>query len=222
LRRRGLDVVYLGRNVPLADLEVTLERTQPALLISAAQRLVTAGQLRQMAILLQRQGIVTYYGGQIFNRLPRLRQMLPAHFLGERFEQMTHVIEAALTHPMPPPAVKPLPAAYQKALNHFHHNAPIIEAQVQRRLADESETAEQLAEALTGELSDSIEAALILGDIRLVEHQLGWLAGGAQAERHNLEQLEHLIQAYQQAAEQQLDERGQPVIEWLAEVRIDA
>jgi DNA-binding transcriptional MerR regulator/methylmalonyl-CoA mutase cobalamin-binding subunit len=222
LRRRGLDVIYLGRNVPLADLEVMIAKTRPALVISAAQRLVTAGQLRQMVFALRNQGIVTYYGGRIFNRLPRLRAMLPAHFLGERFEPMTQVIEAALTNPIPPPAAKPLPPTYQQALDQFRRNAGFIGNQVQRAVMDHPGVDKPLAQSVVNELSESIEAGLVLGDVRLAEYELQWLVGGGQAGRPEPEQLSQLIEIYRRAAGQQLGEPGKLVLDWLAEVSVDS
>ena len=70
LRRRGLNVVYLGANVPTIRFNETLQTVRPHLIILAAQQLQTANRLRETAEQLQASGARVAYGGRIFNLLP--------------------------------------------------------------------------------------------------------------------------------------------------------
>ena len=82
LRRHGWDALYLGANVPVVQMERTIESTHPDLVIMSAQLLNTAANLLEMARLLQERRIPLAYGGRIFNNIPAIRQRIPGHFLG--------------------------------------------------------------------------------------------------------------------------------------------
>src|SRR4030042_6292506 len=63
LRRRGWDVVYLGADVPIEDLDTTIQSTAPELILSSAQTLNEAASLRRMAEFLIIKGVPLAYGG---------------------------------------------------------------------------------------------------------------------------------------------------------------
>jgi DNA-binding transcriptional MerR regulator len=56
LRRRGWNTVYLGANVPLEEMDETIQAVRPALVIMAAQGLVSAAALRRALPWLQTTG----------------------------------------------------------------------------------------------------------------------------------------------------------------------
>ena len=90
-------MIYLGANVPLAQLGKTVISTQPALVVFTAQQLSTAASLFEVAQSIQEQKVLLGYGGLIFNHLPGLRKRIPGHFLGDTLEQAVQKIEQLIT-----------------------------------------------------------------------------------------------------------------------------
>lgn len=101
LRRRGFQVVYLGANIPLERLEETALVIQPDLIILVAHQLATAATIRSIALTFKDKGFPLGYGGDIFNRLPEVRRVIPGHFLGESIDAAVQVIEQLLLAPAP-------------------------------------------------------------------------------------------------------------------------
>ena len=67
-------------------------------------------------------------------------------------------------------------------------------------------------------LGKDIQASLKLGDLNLLENEMDWLSGLLKT--HNIPEqlLPSYIKHYRQAVESNLDQRGQPVIEWLDKI----
>jgi DNA-binding transcriptional MerR regulator/methylmalonyl-CoA mutase cobalamin-binding subunit len=85
LRRRGLNVVYLGQNVATARLEETLVLIRPAMVILSATTIQSATHLLETAELLafhKAHSVTIAYGGLIFKHLERMRAHIPAIYLG--------------------------------------------------------------------------------------------------------------------------------------------
>jgi hypothetical protein len=59
---------------------------------------------------------------------------------------------------------------------------------------------------------------LILGDMNLLMHEIEWLAGLLQTHDIPIEYLPKYLTLYKQAVEANLDQRGQPIIDWLETV----
>lgn len=85
LRWSGFRIIYLGQNVPTADLLDTIRNLQPALVCMSAMTEVTADRLanfsQQLALLAHPP--VFAFGGGVYNRMPQLRAAVAGHFLGE-------------------------------------------------------------------------------------------------------------------------------------------
>jgi DNA-binding transcriptional MerR regulator/methylmalonyl-CoA mutase cobalamin-binding subunit len=210
LRRRGWEVTCMGANVPTERLEATVAAINPARAIVAAQQLHTAATLLEMAQALQREGVPLAYGGLIFNLLPTLREHIPGHFLGERLESAPRAVEALMTTPCPPPAVEAVPEAYQQAGEHYRQRQGLIEAQLGN--------APNHLLPTNRELARDIGAALTLGDVDYMDAEIEWLEGLMRNHRMPTEMLHGYLHAYYQAARMQLDERGEPILAWLARV----
>ncbi len=101
LRRRGWDVVYLGSNVPLIDLDTTIRSTSPILIISSAQTLKTAASLRNLSEYIGTQGVPLAYGGGIFNQIPAATQYISGYFLGTNVANVPQEVERLMTTPPP-------------------------------------------------------------------------------------------------------------------------
>jgi len=217
LRRRGWEVLYLGANVPVARMEAALATTRPRLVVLSAQQLHTAATLLAMAQLLQGQRIPLAYGGLIFNLLPGLRARIPGYFLGERLDLAPQVIEQLLATLPPLPPVEAASEAYQRALSHYRERQALIEAQVWQTLAPTGMLYEHLVTANLN-LASHVVAALMLGDVDFLGVDVAWVKGLLLNFRVPTELLHRYLDAYHQAARTYLDERGAPILHWLARV----
>ncbi len=217
LRRHGWKALYLGANVPLVKMETTIAAARPQLVVLSAQLLPTAATLLEMARLLQREHIPLAFGGSIFNHIPALRRRIPGHFLGERLDKVPAVIEQLLLAPRPVPAAELPSPAYQQALVHYRERRAMIEAATWTALRGEDIPQRHLANA-NQQMGDHIAAALALGDIDFLGTTITWLEGLLVNYDLPANQLYRYMASYHEASRAHLDERGQPVVAWLAEL----
>jgi DNA-binding transcriptional MerR regulator len=214
LWRRGWEVVYLGANVPIEHLETTVAVAKPQLVIMAAQRLHAAATLREAAQLLQRGEVPLAYGGLIFNLSPAMRRRIAGHFLGAQLEAAPQMVESFMTAPRPISTPEAVPDVYLGALEHFQERQSFIEAHVIQALNSAAYAHNHLALA-NRELSLNIGAALALGDVDLLGTNIEWVTGLLRNDQLPVETLYGYLHAYHQTVIEQLDERGQPIIDWL-------
>ncbi len=215
LRRQGYDVVYLGAKVPSARLEGTVVQTKPQLVIFSAQLLQTAANLLEVAHLMQAEGTMLAYGGLVFNLIPSLRDRIPAHFLGERLENIPTRVQELLATPRPGPQVEPLTEEYQHAYSYFSERSSLIEAEVWQTLSETGMSHRDLSQA-NGYMTRNIQSALILGNIEYIGTDLNWVEGLMVNYGIPVEQLRQFVEIYYQAAQTHLTaEPGQIVIHWL-------
>ncbi len=217
LRRQGWDVVYLGANVPLAQLEVTITSTRPQLVIFAAHRLPTAATLQEIAEFLRDKQIPLAFGGNIFNNLPDLQKRIPGHFLGSNLNEATQLVEHLVTINPPVPDVEPVSETYLQALSVYRRHQPKIEAAVWDTLSN-AEISEHHLSVAGYNLSRNIIAALTLGNVEFLESDIMWVANLLVNYQLSTTLLCIYIEAYYNAVDAQLDERAAPVKTWLAQV----
>ena len=214
LRHHGYDVIYLGANVPLAQLGKTITSTQPTLVVLTAQQLTSAAALYEVALFLHRKKVRLGYGGLIFNLLPGLRKRIPGHFLGETLEQAVQEIERLITSQAETPGVESVPEIYQIAQRQFNQKQPLIEAYLFEQL-QKNGMQEHHLEIASDFLVNDIQAGLILGDMEFLQFEIDWIK--SLLENHNIPEdlLLHYLVLYKQASEANLSEAGQPIINWL-------
>lgn len=217
LRRQGWEVVYLGADVPVEQLETTVAVTQPHLVIMAAQLLHTAATLEEASRLLQQEGVPLAYGGLVFNLLPALRQRIAGHFLGEQLEAAPQIVETLMAAPRPVPTPETVPDVYLQALEHFRERQGLIEALVIQELNSGGYAHNHLALA-NRQLGLNMDAALTLGDMDLLGSDIEWVTGLLKNHRLPVEALYGYLHAYYQTVTEQLDERGQPIVTWLGKL----
>lgn len=217
LRRRGWEVLYLGANVPIEQLETMTEVTRPQLVLSAAQQLHTAATLMEMAQMLQTLRVALAYGGLVFNVLPALRQRIAGHFLGEQLDSVPNTLESLVTVARPMPVPVPIPESYQQAREHFQERQGLIEANVLRALNSTRYEHNHLTLA-SREVGTNIDAALALGDMGYLGADMQWATGLLKNRQLSAEALSQYLQAYHASASDQMDERGEPIIEWLGQL----
>ncbi len=219
LKRRGWSVLYLGARVPTAQLQETVNRIDPHLVILSAQRLPSAAELLEAAQLLKGQNVLLAFGGLIFNRIPALRQHIPGHFLGESLKKAPQAVETLLTAPVPPslPAVDAPSEDYRQALAHYREQRTMIEAQLWHSVGI-LEIPHNLLAYANQELGRNITAALALGDIDFLCDDLSWVQDLLQ--NHNIPQgmLCRYLDAYLHAAQNNLDARGDLIVTWMEQM----
>jgi MerR family transcriptional regulator, light-induced transcriptional regulator len=220
LRRRGWETIYLGANVPLEHLEKTLKLVKPHLVILASQQLHSAASLLEAAQLLQQEQIILGFGGRIFNTTPPLRERIPGYFLGEGLDQLPKQVEKLFSLPYRLEKAKPLSVPYRKALAHYQEKRGMIEAAVWEQV-NVHNGHQALLSTWHQELAANIMAALTLDDMALLGNEISW--GKDFLVNHALPEttLSHYLKAYQQAAGVHLDERGQPILEGLAQLTME-
>jgi DNA-binding transcriptional MerR regulator len=218
LRRAGWDVVYLGGNVPTDRLSGTIAAAKPHMVILSAQTLYTAATMLPMALLLQREQIPSAYGGAVFNFLPVLRTYMPGYYLGTTIENVPKVVDQLLTSPPPMPTYKVAGQAHQAALNHYRTRQASIEAKVWQLLDSDDE--HTYLKNANKDLAQNIVAALTFGDMGLLSTNMEWVQGLLVNYHYRMpeEAMKSYMKAYYQACTTYMDERGDPVIQWLRAV----
>lgn len=99
LVRRGWRVIYLGPQVPLADLIETMRLVKPGLVCLSASMAESAMELIDVARVLRETFPQTRfgYGGRAFNLDPELRQAIPDAFLGHDARALAEAVGALLS-----------------------------------------------------------------------------------------------------------------------------
>jgi len=217
LRLRGWEVVYLGANVPINKLDATIRISRPDLIISVAHQLLTAANLFEVAKYLLAEKVPLAYGGLIFNLLPDLRERVPGHFLGDSLDDIVQSVEQLMYHPLEVPEIEPVREMYLQAADHFNEFQPVIAADLWEQFRSNGMEKGHL-EIANEFLGKDIQAGLSLGDLDLLENEMDWLAGLLDTYDIPREILPKYLELYKQAVEANLDQRGQPVIEWLNSV----
>lgn len=216
LRRRGYRAVFLGADVPLEELEETIDAIKPDLVVLAAQHIRSAASLQEMGFFLERAGVPMGYGGQIFNRVPELRTRIPGEFLGEQLMQAVGHLERLLEEPPQVPRVPDRDPDLMAALEDFQDSQPRIEGQVWDQLKEFGIPHASL-ETANHFLGQGVAAALTLGDLAFMGNDLEWINGLLQNYGSNHGFLQRYLHAYRDAAQDQLNARGAPIIDWLAQ-----
>ena len=215
LRRGGWDVIYLGANVPLSQLDDALRVNTPQLIISVAQTLSSAASLREMADYANAQGVPLVYGGGIFNQNPAITDCIRGYYLGGEIATIPQVVERLLSRLPPLPSPLPIAPEYKQILVKFvEYEAFVISSVTQIMQSEQLEPA-HLENANTFFTRD-IVSALTLGDIHFLNMSVGWLEG--MLKNHGLSPLlaERYFAAYHQAVRRFLGREGNPILEWLA------
>jgi methanogenic corrinoid protein MtbC1 len=215
LRRRGLNVIYLGANVPVEQFSNTVKNIKANLVVLVAQQLVTAATLQQTALGLSSQHIAVAFGGRIFNIRPGLRESIPGHFLGDSLLAALENIEALLNEKIRQQPSKAASAIYVATHDSYTSKRNQIELSFKELLEPLSISPEDIKTGLHF-LGENITAALQLGDMSYVSKEVDWLKGLLESHGSTGIQLVHFMQTYSQAVNQNINGRGKPIYEWLA------
>jgi len=215
LRRRGLNVIYLGANIPAEHFSNMIKDIKADLVVLVAQQLITAATLQQSALLLSSQDIPVAFGGRIFGLHLSLIESIPGHYLGNVLSTSVENIELLLNEKIKMQPSKPASPNYVTAHAAYSSKRTQIESTLKDLLEPLSISPEEIKTAIYF-LGENITAALQLGSIWHVSAEIDWLKGLLQAHGAPKEQLISFMQAYSQAVDQIISEQGQPIYEWLA------
>jgi len=214
LSRRGLRVIYLGADVPLEQLKETYALTQAELIVLAAQQLTTAAQLQSVALALQGGGISLAYGGLIFNQVPRLRERIPAHFLGENLEDAIRLIERLVVAPTVFSTTIHVDETYRAVAQLYREKRPLIEIALLEKLQKDDLHIEHVNET-NAYFGNGLSAALELGDPSFLEADLEWVKGLLSGHQLSADRLTLYLAAYSQSVQVELGQAGAPITDWI-------
>lgn len=214
LRRRGLEVVYLGASVPVERLRETSAAIQPDLIVLAAQQLTSAATLQLAGLTLQGKGFALAYGGLIFNRVPALRERIPAYFLGESLAGAVQPVERLVETPAPFPLAISADETYRELVRTYQKKRPFIEIVVYENLQKAHLPAEYIGEA-NAFFGNGLAAALALGDPAFLEADLEWAKGLLTGHQMPAERIIPYLAVYSGALRNVMGEASTPITDWI-------
>lgn len=217
LRRRGWDVLYLGADVPVAELGETVAQTGSRVLIISAQLLSTAASLVDITSALADHDTSIGYGGLVFNMMPQLQERIAAHYLGPTIGGAVAVVEKLIQKQPPHPPLARSDDSYNQALEHFNWRHSLIESHVWSSYAAAGKPTDQLVE-INLELAGIISAALKFGDSDILRRDMEWIQYLMTSYQLSEEEVHEYVDAYYQAAKVHLSDSAQTVVDWLGDL----
>jgi hypothetical protein len=216
LRRRGLNVIYLGANVPTEQFAEMAASVRADLVVLVAQTLVTAATLQEVAWRLDSQGVESAFGGRIFSVNPALVESIPAHFLGnslrDALDEVEQTFRVSETRKV---SSKPVSQEYAAAHQFFTSKRAEIELTLRQHIQPLAVSPESLMSGIT-HLGNNIAAALQLGDMNYVSGEIEWLKTLVKAHERPSQELAAFITSYADAVNQHINGSGRPIYEWLS------
>jgi methanogenic corrinoid protein MtbC1 len=214
LRRRGLNVIYLGANVPAEQFEETVKTINAKLVILVAQTLVTAATLQTTALALTNLRTPVGYGGRIFNLQPDLANCIPGFYLGDSLTSSLDTVEKLLQAKIKPSPFKAVSTEYVAAHQAFVSNRTHIESTLKELVQPFSIRPEDLNTGIQF-LGDNIAAALQFGDMEQVTDEMEWLKTFLQFQQRPPQELAYFMETYSQAVDKLINGQGEPIKVWL-------
>ncbi|GAB4481881.1 MAG: hypothetical protein OHK0031_04120 [Anaerolineales bacterium] len=214
LRRRGINVIYLGANVPANRFEETLGAIQPHLILLSAQQLFTAATLQQTALMLSARGAKIAYGGRIFILQPELKTRIPGFYLGDTLETALETVENLLVEHAATPPITPTPTEYFATLKLYLLKRGLIENTINEKLMPGGLNPEYFATAHQF-FGNNLIAALQLGDLRYMDGEMDWLRVMLQANHLPEKSVSDYVHAYATATRWHLGDNGNLLLNWM-------
>ncbi len=214
LRRRGINVIYLGANVPANRFVETVNSVRANLVILVAQTLTSAAYLQHTSNMLTSKGITVAYGGRIFNLKSDLLSYVAGHHLGHDVAGAINEVELVLNSRRKPVQLKAPSQEYIAAHQFFISKRPEIEMTLRTMIQPLRVASEDFQTGIHF-LGDNIAAALALGDINHVSDEMDWVKFLLHAYEHSDNELVDFIDAYARAIDQHINGSGRPIYTWL-------
>ncbi len=218
LRRRGWNILYLGGDIPVRSMELTVKTTRPSLVILSAQQLSTAASLLEMSQVLSAERVTLGFGGMIFNEVPGLVETIPGYFLGNQLDSAIRTVEHLMPSPRPQAAAHQVGREYIDALHHFTERRARIEADVWKSMEHRGMPQRHLASANTN-FGRNIMAALTLGNMDFLGPNMQWIEALLVTHyQMPLHLLDDYLSAYHASARIHLTAKASPVLRWFAQL----
>ena len=214
LRRRGLNVIYLGANVPAERFEETISKVKANLVILVAQTLTAATALQSTAFSLSGLKIPLGFGGRIFTVQNSLADYIPGHYLGNSVEISIDEVEKLLKGRNKAKDTKVASQEYTAALRAFISRRTHIESTVREKVQPLSIDPEHLNTAIHF-LGDNIIASLQFGNIDHVTSEVEWLKALLQAHQRPAQELTNFMNVYSRAVDKHINGSGKTIKVWL-------
>jgi DNA-binding transcriptional MerR regulator len=215
VRRRGLNVLYLGANVPILQFTDTVKSARAELVVLVAQHLISAASLKHTALVLSSQKIRIAFGGRIFNLRSSLADSISGHFLGHDLPSALEEIERMLAGQIRNRPPKSISQAYATTHQAFVAKRAQVEMTLRETLQPLSIAPEDIERGIHF-LGNHIAAALQLGDIQHVSEEIDWIRTLLHAHAQPEQYLVEFMEAYAQAVNKHLNGSGILILEWLS------
>ena len=215
LRYRGLPVIYLGANIPVARFQETVSSIRADLVILVAQTLTSAANLQITALTLTDLNIPIGFGGRIFNLQPSLVDSIPGHFLGDSVDSSINEVNMVLKGKYNANPLKPISQKYLASLQAFTSRRAHIENTVKELVQPLSISPEDLNTAILF-LGDNIAAALQLGDMEHASEEVEWLKVLLMSYQRPPQQLAEFMEKYSLSVDKHINGQGEPIKVWLS------
>lgn len=214
LRRRGMNVIYLGANVPGDRFAETALKVKANLVILVAQTLGSAAHLQHTALALAAQNVNTAFGGRIFNLRESMIEHIPGHFLGKSLELSIQEVEDILKGKKSNRELKIASQKYLVALHAFVAKRSQIESTIKEHVQPLMIAPENLNTGIHF-LGNNIAAALQLGDLDHLSEEIEWLKSLLQMHESQPQELNHFMKAYSNAVDEHINGQGESIQTWL-------
>jgi len=214
VRRRGVNVIYLGANTPASQFTETVRNTRANLVVLVAQHLLSAATMKHTAFVLSAQRIPVAFGGRIFNLRRDIADTIPGYFLGNDLNTALEGIETILEGKVKKREPKVISHVYAAAHQAFISKRPQIEVTVRESLEPLGISPEDIDTGIHF-LGENITAALQLGDMSHVSAELDWLQGLLRSHGSSEVQLVRFMQTYSNAIDKSINGQGKPISEWI-------
>ncbi|MGD2027700.1 MAG: cobalamin-dependent protein, partial [Anaerolineales bacterium] len=214
LRYHGWAVTYLGANVPLEDLEKTIQQVKPDLIIYVSTQLNTADSLLDIGRVLEEKDIPMAFGGRIFSQHDELHTKVPGYYLGNQLQDIAASVEKIFLGAIEANSAVQIPGKYKQALESFDQVEQDMNAALINRYAG-TELEPELLRMINRHMAEYIRAGLNFGDISLVSPEIAWartmISNNAIAQNH----MNDYLGDYVRFLEENLDQEGNVIIDWL-------
>lgn len=214
LRRRGLNVVNLGCDIPIDQMQATASGLKPDLIVLAAQTITSAATLQQTFAQTYALGVPLAYGGLIYTRIPALRECLPAHYLGDSLQKAPAEIENLLASPQQKPLLQCPGEKYQDLISAFQKNRARIDLTLLQKSTDGQLPFEFLNDA-NDFFANGLIASLQMGDPAYLEPDIHWLSWLLVKRDIPGDRLAIYLETYRDAVNMELGLLAAPITDWL-------
>lgn len=214
LRRHGWEVIYLGANVPLVDLEKAVISTKARLVILIASQLHTAANLFEASLALRDAGISLAFAGSIFSKQAGLIKVIPGYYLGNRLERVVQEVEAVLSHPGLAMDVRMPRSDYREAKIQIEDRQSIIKADIWGELRKNG-IKEHTLQVANDALVQDILSALTLSSLDSLEMEIEWVGTLIAHQALPKSLLPEYLRVFANSIDRNAGEEGKLVGEWL-------